>query len=633
MGIFKAYDIRGVYPAILSEEERAKLRKEDILDEAKAEKIGAAAGHFFQGRTIVVGRDMRTSSPAIHAALVRGLTRSGKDVVDIGMVTTPMVPFAVAKYGYDGGIMVTASHNPKQYNGFKLTARGAEPVAYDSGIDQIERMVAEGDLSPASTPGSVSSRDILADYIEHLLKAARGISGLKVVVDAGNGMAGYLIPPLFERIPGVELVTLFMDLDGTFPNRGGNPLEPANTKALRQLVVEAKADLGIAFDGDADRVVFVDERGEVVPCDIVGALIAREVLRDNPGAAILHDLRSSWAVREEIEACGGVPVMTRVGHSFIKRAMRDVEAAVRSGIAVRVGPAAERPLRDKDAAFAAELSGHYYFRDNYHCDSGAFALLKVLSLLCRERRPLSELARPLQRYAASGEINSEVEDKEGKIEELARTYAGGRQLRLDGLSVEFEDWWFNVRPSNTEPKLRLVVEARSREHMEVRRDSLVRQIRRTFAIRKVLFTTDFSDYANHALPYALDLARDHGAELHVLHVVPTPELTTQFDIAGPAPGAQAVAELERLAGERIRSVVPAEAAEGLRVITAVRTGHAFVEIVRYAREQGIGLVVLATHGRTGLRHALFGSVAEKVVRNAPCPVLTVRPRGHGFVLP
>ncbi len=580
------------------------------LDEALAEKIGGAAGSFFEGKTVVVGHDMRVSGQAMSDALIRGLTRAGKDVVDIGLVTTPMIPFAVAKYGYDGGIMVTASHNPKQYNGFKLTAKGAEPVAQDSGIDRIERMVEEGGAAPGATAGSVTRRDVLSDYLDHLMQAAKGIGGLKLAIDAGNGMAGYLIPRLFERIPGVEVVPLFFDLDGTFPNHEANPLKAENIADLQQKVVQVKADLGIAFDADGDRVAFVDECGQAVPCDLITALIAREILRDSPGATIIHDLRSSWAVREEIEALGGKAVMTRVGHSFIKRTMRD-----------------------KDAAFGGELSGHYYFRDNFYCDSGAFALLKVLSLLCREGKPFSQLIRPLQRYHGSGEVNSAVADKEAKIEELAQRYAAGMVLRLDGLSVEFEDWWFNVRPSNTEPLLRLVVEAKSREHMEIRRDTLLRQIRRGFAARKVLFTTDFSPYAAQALPHAVSLAREHGAELHVLHVIPTPELTAQFDVAGPAFDASLLLELERGAQEQIEKVVPEETRKELTVACAVRRGAAFVEIVRYAREQGIDLIVLATHGRTGLTHALFGSVAEKVVRKAPCPVLSVRPKGHDFAMP
>ncbi len=597
MGIFKAYDIRGIYPA--------------ELDEAIAEKIGLAAGRFFEGRAIVVGRDMRKSAPAIAAALIRGLAAAGKDVVDIGMVTTPMVPFAVAKFGYDGGIMVTASHNPKQYIGFKLTARGAEPVAYDSGIDRIEQMVASGELPKAERPGNLATRDILPQYLDHVMSAAKGIGGLKLVIDAGNGMGGYLMPPLFARIPEVEVVPLYFDVDGTFPHHEANPLEPENLVDLQEKVIAAKADLGVAFDGDADRVAFVDEGGKAVPCDIVTALIAQEILRENPGATIIYDPRSSWAVPEEIRARGGVPMMSRVGHSFIKRAMRQ-----------------------HDAAFGGELSGHYYFRENYYCDSGAFALLKVLSALCRERKPLSELVRPLQRYFGSGEINSEVEDKDAKIAELARTYADGKQSRVDGLSVEYEDWWFNVRPSNTEPVLRLVVEATtSRAHMEIRRDTLLRQIRRGFAIQKVLFTTDFSEYANHALPYAVGMARDHGAQLHLLHVVPTPELAVQFDVAGPVYDANLLLELEKSAQEQLEKVVSGDVRKELRVTLAVRRGTPFVEIVRYAREEAIDLIVLATHGRTGLRHALFGSVAEKVVRKATCPVLSVRPKGHDFAMP
>jgi len=595
MGIFKAYDIRGLYP--------------DELDEALAEKIGAAAGTFFEGKTIAVGRDMRRSGPALAEAIIRGLTRVGRDVVDIGAVTSPMVTFAVARFGYDGGMMVTASHNPAKYNGIKLCGKGAEPVSYDSGIDQIERLAMGGEIPPAAQPGSVTHRDLLSEYIDHLVASAGEITGLKLVIDAGNGMAGMLMPPLFERIDA-EVVPLYFELDGTFPHHEANPLKPENLVDLQKKVVEGTAHLGIAFDGDGDRVAFVDERGEAISCDMITALIAREMLKDNPGATILYDLRSSWAVREEIEACGGVPVMTRVGYSFIKRTMRD-----------------------KEAVFAGELSGHYYFRDNFYSDSGAFTLLKVLSLLCREGRPFGELIRPLKRYHSSGEINSEVEDKEGKIAELARAYSGGKALWLDGLSVEFEDWWFNVRPSNTEPVLRLVVEAKTRGHMEAMRDQLVARIRRPLLVRRVLFPTDFSDYANHALPYAVAIAQDYGASLHVLHVVPTPEMAMQFEPVAPVLDASFFAELEKSAQERLEKVVPDEVRERLDLTLAIRRGAPFLEIVRYAREHQIDLITIATHGRTGLRHALFGSVAEKVVRKAPCPVLSVRPRGHKFQMP
>lgn len=595
MDIFKAYDIRGVYPEELNEE--------------LAEKIGLAIGAVVEGKTIIVGRDMRLAAPQIQEALIKGLTRAGKDVVNIGQVTTPMVTFAVARFGHGGGVQVTASHNPSQYIGFKISRAHAEPVSYETGINEIERRVAEGDLPEAEAPGSVAERDILPEYLEHVLGAAGDIHGLKVVVDAGNGMAGYLMPPLFEHLDA-ELVPLYFELDGSFPNHEANPLKPENLVDLQKKVVEVGADLGAAFDGDGDRVAFVDERGRAVSGDLVTALIAKEVLAKEPGATILYDLRSSWAVKEEIEAAGGVPIVCRVGHSFIKAKMRE-----------------------HDAAFGGELSSHYYFRDNFYCDSGAFTLLEVLSLRCREGKPFSELVAPLQRYYASGEINSEVADKAGKIEELAHFYDGGRQSRLDGLSVEFEDWWFNVRPSNTEPALRLVVEAKTPERMEAMRDHLLEHIRRPYTIRRILFPTDFSDYSLEALGYAIGMAEDHSAEVHILHVVPTPDWTVQFEQVAPVLDAGFFDEMERSAREHIENIAAERIRDRLRVTTAVRRGAAFLEIVRYAKEQDISLIVIATHGRTGLKHALFGSVAEKVVRKAPCPVLSVRPEGHAFELP
>jgi phosphomannomutase len=542
--MFKAYDIRGICPA-----------EPEELTEEVAEKIGLAAGRLIPGRTIVVGRDMRLSGPALAAALIRGLTRAGKDVVDIGQVTSPMVTFAVARFGYDGGVMTTASHKGAEYNGFKLCGKGAEPISKQTGVDKIEKWVTTADLPEAPEPGSVTDRDVLPEDLDHVLSAAGPISGIKLVVDAGNGMAGYLMPPLFERIDA-ELVPLYFEIDGSFPNHEANPLEPENLVDLQKKVVEVGADLGVAFDGDADRLGFVDGKGNAVSCDIVTALIAREVLANEPGAAILYDLRSSWAVRKEIEAHGGVPVETAVGHSLIKAKMRE-----------------------HDAAFGGELSGHYYFRENFYCDSGAFILLKVLSLVCRERKPFSQLVAPLLRYYHSGEINSDVEDKEGKVKEIERAYVSGKVSHLDGLKVEFDDWWFNVRPSNTEEKLRLVVEG------------------------------------------------------NVLHVVPTPDWTVQFEQVAPMLDADFFDEMERSAAERLERVVPREARKGFRVTTAVRRGTAFLEIIRYAKEQRVDLITIATHGRTGLRHALFGSVAEKVVRKAPCPVLSIRPEGHDFAMP
>ena len=595
MSIFKAYDIRGIYP-------------DDLADEL-AEKIGTAAAHMLAGRTIVVGRDMRVSSPAIAAAVIRGLTRAGADVVDIGQVTSPMVTFAVAQFAYDGGVMVTASHNPARYAGMKLCRKGAEPVSYDSGIDEIERRVRDDDLPAAPAPGSVTPRDVLPEYLDHLAQAAEGIHDLKLVIDAGNGMAGMLMPRLFERIDA-QVVPLYFELDGTFPNHDANPLKPENLADLQERVVDEGADLGIAFDGDGDRVAFVDESGQAVACDITTALIAREVLRTQAGAAIIYDLRSSRAVREEIEACGGVPVISRVGHSYVKRTMRD-----------------------RDAAFGGELSGHYYFRENFYCDSGAFTLLRVLSLLCREAKPFSQLVAPLQRYHSSGEVNSEVADKDACIEDLARAYACGNAYRLDGLTVDFADWWFNVRPSNTEPVLRLVVEATTRERMETMRDTILARIRRPFAVRRILVPTDFSAFAAQALPYAAAMAEDTGAELHILHVLPTPEMIVQLEAMAPITDMAFIDDLETGAHEQLGKVVPDELRPRVHVVPAIRTGVAFLEIVRYAQEERIDLIVLTTHGRTGLRHALFGSVAEKVVRRALCPVLSIHPRGHEFALP
>jgi phosphomannomutase len=595
MAIFKAYDIRGVYP--------------DELNEETAEKIGLALGAIIDGKTIVVGRDMRESAPDMQDALIRGLTQAGKDVVNIGRVTTPMVTFAVAKYDYDGGVQTTASHNPSEYIGFKISRAHAEPVSYETGINEIERRVTEGDLPKAEKQGSVTERDILDDYLDHVMAAAGEIHGLKVVIDAGNGMAGYLLPPLFERLDA-ELVPLYFEPDGTFPNHEANPLKAENLKDLQAKVTGENADLGVAFDGDADRVSFVDETGEAIPCDLVIALIAREVLASEPGATILHDLRSSWAVAEEIQDCGGTSVETKVGHSYIKAAMRE-----------------------HDAAFGGELSGHFYFRENFYCDSGAITLLKVLTLLCREGKPLSELVAPLRKYYGSGEINSDVEDKEGKIEELAHFYDCGHLSRLDGLKVTFDDWWFNVRPSNTEPKLRLVAEAKTKERLDAMVEHLLEHIRRPYTIRRILFPTDFSDYSLNALDYAIGLAEDYSAEVHLLHVVPTPDWTVQFEQVAPVLDVEFFEEMEHSAREQMEEIAGQKVRERITVTTAVRRGTAFLEIVRYAKEEEMDLIVIATHGRTGLKHALFGSVAEKVVRKAPCPVLSIRPEGHDFTMP
>ncbi|NQT87591.1 universal stress protein, partial [bacterium] len=496
------------------------------------------------------------------------------------------------------------------YIGLKIIGKGCTLVDCDTGLDKIEAMAtADEDAPAADTPGTTTERDILDDYLSHIHAHSDEVHGLKIVVDAGNGMAGWLLPHLLEDID-VEVTPLYFELDGAFPNHDANPLKEENTADLRAKVVEMGADLGVAFDGDGDRVAFVDEKGVTIACDLMTALIAQDMLAHEPGAAILYDLRASWAVKEHIEACGGRPVMTRVGHSRVKIRMRE-----------------------EDALFGGELSGHYYFRANHYCDSGALALMKTLALLTREGKPVSELMAPLRKYVASGEINSEVGDKDAVLAELERLYSCGRVMKLDGLSVEFEDWWFNVRSSNTEPVLRLVVEAKTRERMETMRDQLLACIRRPMSLTKILFPTDFSPFSLQALDYAAALAQDYGAELHVLHVVPTAEMILPVEPAAPIVDTSFFDEMEAGAEERLQTVVPEALARGLDVTLAMRRGSAFVEIVQYAREEGISLVVIATHGRTGLRHALFGSVAEKVVRKAPCPVLSIRPKGHEFHMP
>ncbi|MGQ9631823.1 MAG: phosphomannomutase/phosphoglucomutase [bacterium] len=439
-GVFKAYDIRGIYPNELT------------LDLCR--EIGRAIASFIGGGRIAVGYDMRPSNVDIFRALSDGITDMGADVVSIGLVETPMINFATANYRYDGGVMITASHNPAEYNGFKICREKAMPVSYDTGIDKVESMVLNKSYKAVSSgKGKIVERDIWDDYVAHVRKFARNLKPIKIVIDAGNGMAGLTVPKVFDGLPP-RVIPLYFELDGTFPNHEANPLKMENIADLQRKVREEGADLGLAFDGDGDRVAFVDERGEYVPCDLITALIAEEILSESPGEKVLYDLRSSWVVREVIEEQGGIPLMGRVGHSFIKQ-----------------------KLREEDAIFAGELSGHYYFRENFYTDSGIIAALKVLGLLSRRKKPFSELVAPLRKYFPSGEINSRVADPQAKIKELVERYKNGNVYFLDGVSVEFDDWWFNVRPSNTEPVLRLNLEAKSKEKMEHMRDEILRFIR------------------------------------------------------------------------------------------------------------------------------------------------------------
>jgi phosphomannomutase len=443
-GIYKAYDVRGIYPT--------------EIDEAIARKIGLAFQHLLDdedrahgGTKVVVSRDMRPSSLPLAAALIEGLTAAGLDVIDIGLATTPMNYFAIGHLGAAGGIQVTASHNPAEYNGMKLSKHEARPVSGDHGIPLLEQKVTAGDLPVAARPGRVTTADVFAAYQRHVLSFLRRPAGarpLKVVIDAANGM-GTIDRPIFEAM-GIEVVPLYFELDGTFPNHEANPLVLANLRDLIAKVRETGADLGVSCDGDYDRSAFIDETGEPVGSDLVTGLIAGELLSREPGKHVLYDLRSSRAVAEYIREHGGIPVRERVGHSFMKAT-----------------------LRRHEGLFGGELAGHYYFRDNYYADCAVLAVVEVLNLLWHSGQRLSALVAPLRRYAKTPETNFVVADKEGTIRKLAAQYADAEIDYLDGITIQYPDWWCNVRPSNTEPLLRLVCEAATPELMAARRDELV----------------------------------------------------------------------------------------------------------------------------------------------------------------
>jgi phosphomannomutase len=439
-GIFKAYDIRGVYPA--------------ELDEEIARRIGAGFAQFVGGGKIAVGRDMRTSSPTLAQSFAEGAAAAGCDVVDLGLLSTDGLYFASGLLDVPAA-MFTASHNPARYNGIKLCRAQAAPIGSDSGMAEI-RAFAEAEEPPAAeNPGTITTQDVLEDYGAHCRRfvEVNDLKPLKIAIDAGNGMAGRTVPIVFRDLP-FEVVPLYFDLDGTFPNHPANPIELENLVDLQKVVLDEGCVAGLAFDGDADRVFLIDEKAQPVSGSLTTAMVAERLLKKNPGETVLYNLICSWTVPEVIEENGGRPVRTRVGHSFIKAVMKET-----------------------GAVFGGEHSGHYYFRDNFRADSGMIAALLVLEALSEAEAPLSELLVPFQRYSASGEINSEVTDQVGAIEELSTTYAEGKQDRTDGLTVEFEDWWFNCRPSNTEPLLRLNLEARTPELMESKRDEVLALIR------------------------------------------------------------------------------------------------------------------------------------------------------------
>jgi phosphomannomutase len=419
--IFKAYDIRGVVP--------------DQLDAGVARAVGAAFARFTGAPRVLVGRDMRPSGVDLTKAFAEGATSQGVDVVDLGLISTDLAYYAAGSLDAPAA-MFTASHNPAKYNGIKLCLAGAKPVGQDTGLADIKEMVADG-VPDGDDKGSVSEMNLLDKYADHVRSfvAVDSLRPLKVVADTANGMGGLVAPAVFEGLP-YELEIMFGDLDGTFPNHPPDPINPENLKALQARILEVGADVGLAFDGDADRVFLIDEKAQPMSGSTTTAFVAKSILAKNPGSSIIYNLICSKAVPEIITENGGKPIRTRVGHSFIKSVMADT-----------------------DAVFGGEHSGHYYFRDNYRADSGLIAAMVVLEELSRVSEPLSELRKPLERYAASGEVNVEVDDPQGTVERVSEAYGEADQERIDGLTVDFGDWWFNLRPSNTEPLLRLNLES------------------------------------------------------------------------------------------------------------------------------------------------------------------------------
>jgi len=421
MTVFKAYDIRGIYGK--------------QIDEDLAEKIGRAFAAEVEPKTVVVGHDMRPCAPDITDALVRGLTAAGVDVSLLGLVSTPVVSFALGKGGFDGGIMVTASHNPAEYIGLKLARAGAVPLSREHGIASMEQRILDGDLpGDAAEPGRAEEASFTEEYVAMVAGHASFGRRLKAVVDAGNGMGGWEFPLVAGHLD-LDVVPLYFEPDGSFPNHEANPLDHATLKDLRERVVSEGADLGIAFDGDADRAGFVDEKGEVITNDLATALMAADILSREKGP-VVYDLRSSRALPEEIEKHGGTPIRGRVGHSFMKNAMRE-----------------------KGCVFGGEYSGHYYFRENYNTESATLAVVALCNILASDDTPLSARLADLRRYKQTGEVNFRVENKQELMERIAERYADGEVDWLDGVTVQYDDWWCNVRPSNTEPYLRLNLEA------------------------------------------------------------------------------------------------------------------------------------------------------------------------------
>jgi len=445
--IFKAYDVRGVYPSEVNEE--------------AARAIGAAFVVYLDAKRIAVGRDMRLSSPTLAEAFIDGATSQGAVVVDYGMIATDMLYFAVAREGHDGGVQITASHNPKQYNGMKMVRREAFPLSGDAGLAEIRDMIAGNRLpQSAAARGRVTTDNILDAYVEHVMSFIDPsvIRPFNVVLDAGSGMGALVAPRLFERLP-CKTTALCFTIDGRFPTHESNPLIEENRRDIVERVIADRADIGIAWDGDADRCFFIDGAGDFISGDFITALLAEAFLMKHPGSTVIYDLRASYAVRDVVARYGGMSLMNRVGHAFFKARMRET-----------------------NAIFGGEVTGHYYFRDNFYADNGFIPALLMLELMSKKGQSLHELVEPLSaKYFISGEINTKLSSMDAvpaKLDQIAAKYNDARQYKLDGLSVEYPDWHFNVRPSNTEPLLRLNLESTlSNEQMEAKRDEVLALIR------------------------------------------------------------------------------------------------------------------------------------------------------------
>ncbi len=442
-GIFKAYDIRGIYP--------------DDLNEEAGHAIGRAFASFLQVDTVIVGRDMRLSSPAMFDAVTSGLMKQGADVINIGMVSTDQYYYACATLGH-AGMMVTASHNPAQYSGFKMVKKMPQLLSGDQGIQDLRRIVENDDYPTPTRKGTMTEIDLSADFIEMVLSLVDvdALAPMKVLADTGNGMVGPILQRVYDRLPNIELVGMYLDPDGSLPNHGLDPLQPENRAELQARVPAEGAAAGFAFDGDGDRFFTIDDRGEFVSGDFLTALMGQYYLEKYPNSKILYDVRASWAVPDLIEADGGTPLVERVGHAFIKQRMSE-----------------------EDAVFAGEVTGHYYFKDFFFADSGIVPSLIIMEMLSKKQTSLSALLKPLEaKYFISGEINTRIEGSaKDKMEELAAKFSDAKIERLDGISITYDDWHFNVRPSNTEPLLRLNLEAMSKDLMEEKRDQVLEIIR------------------------------------------------------------------------------------------------------------------------------------------------------------